>query len=212
MQARQSIAARGLFHLLFVPFLISIFGNPVRGSLFNEETQTQYVGLDYEPILEYIIFAVGNLLVQPLLTYLIYNEINPDGHSKKNFIISSLLGIVIFLYALFVLKPQITENILATFLTAIGFGVYLGPMVLVAMKRSHEDKHDKHLLLIPSMIVVLSICISGIFGSLDARTTTKYFPNPAYKALIIGGFIADLYTFIHVFVNDKGPQSEEKKK
>ena len=211
MKARQTIAARGLFHLLYVPFLLSIFGNPVRGSLFNEETQTQYIGLDYEPILEYVLFALGNLIIQPLLTYLIYNEINPNYHSKKNFILSTLLGIVIFIYILFVLKPQITENILATFLTAIGFGVYLGPMVLVAMKRSHDEKHDKHLLLIPSIIVIISICISGIIGALDARTTTKFFPNPAYKALIIGGFISDVYVFLHVFVNDN-KQEEEKKK
>lgn len=208
MKARQTIAARGLFHLLYVPFLLSIFGNPVRGSLFNEETQTQYIGLDYEPIIEYILFAIGNLFIQPLLTYLIYNEINPNYHSKKNFILSTLLGIVLFIYILFVLKPQITENILATFLTAIGFGVYLGPLILVAMKRSHNETNDKHILLIPAIITIISICISGIIGALDARTTTKFFPNPAYKALVIGGFISDLYVFIHVFINDKDTKKE----
>ena len=212
MKARQTIAARGLFHLLFVPFLLSIFGNPVRGSLFNEETQTQYIGLDYEPIILYILFALGNVIVQPLLTYLIYEEFNPNYHSKKNVILSNLLGIVIFIYVLFILKPQITENILATVLTAIGFGVYLGPLVLVAMKRTHDEHFDKHILMIPSLITIFALCISGIIGCLDARTTTKYFPNPAYKALIIGGFLAYLYVFIYVFVNDKPEKESDKKK
>ncbi|BFU22599.1 hypothetical protein EHI8A_059940 [Entamoeba histolytica HM-1:IMSS-B] len=204
MKATQYIVIRALFHLLIVPYLLAIFGNPTKGERGVEP--------QYEPLLEYILFGVTNVIVQPLLTYIIFNKIKPNSYSLIEQILSVIIGIIVSMISFFIFKPTLLSHTLQTIMCSLGFGVYSSPLILLAYKQTLKQEEEYHFLFIPSMIVLLSIIISSICGSLDTPYNWKYFPTPAFYAYVASNFIADAYCFIYQYYNEVvSEQSVDKK-
>ncbi|EDR27176.1 hypothetical protein EDI_245160 [Entamoeba dispar SAW760] len=205
MKATQYIAIRALFHLLIVPYLLAIFGHPTKGERGIEP--------QYEPLFEYLIFGITNVIIQPLLTYIAFNKVKPNSYSLIEQISSIIIGIVVSLISFFIFKPRILSHILQTIMCSLGFGVYSSPLILLAYKQTLRHKEEYHLLFIPSIIVLLSIIVSAICGSLDTPYNWKYFPTPAFYAYVASNFIADAYCFIYQNHNEMiSEESVDKKR
>lgn len=184
-----------LFHLLSTPALLIVFGDPTKPNPAGPAyTRNHPV---YSPLIEYAIFGLTNVIVYPALLFLSIRAFKKGlNYTIREIALSTLAGVFVCFLILKLTNSTVLTAPLHALFCAMGFGAYIGPMLLIAYKKTTELMEERHLIIVPSFITLAGLFASGVCGFLDHDFATKFFPTPAFKAFCVVSVVSDIYHIV----------------